>query len=189
MHEPIRFSSEREEDVIQSVNRGEETAIEAMFLVYYDGLCRFTQRLTNSRDDVEDLVQDIFVKIWMNREEWNPKGSIRAYLFKAARNQAFNFLKRRKAGEMTEGDNGQLLTAYSDPVEDMIDAEILERISRAIEKLPQGTKLVFTLNRQEGLSYSEIAEVLGISVKTVGNQISRALRHLRKELVDLVKRK
>ena len=182
----VRFSTDGEEDLIRRVNFGDQTAIETLFHTYYDGLCRFTERMINSKDDVEDLVQNIFVRIWLNKEEWNPKGSIKSYLFKAARNQALNFAKGRKTHEIIE-DDAQVLTSHADPAEEMIDVETYERVSEAIEKLPHGCKLVFTLNRHNGLSYSEIADVLGISVKTVENQIARALKLLRKELADLVK--
>ena len=183
----VRFSTDREEDLVQRVNDGDQSAIEDLFDIYYDGLCKFVRRLTNSKDDVEDLVQDIFVRIWVNREDWSPKGSIKAYLFRSARNQAFNFLKSKNSIETIKCDGSELLTPRSDPAEKVIDTEISERIDKAIEKLPHRTKLVFTLNRQDGLSYSEIADVLEISMKTVENQIARALRHLRKELANLIK--
>ena len=184
---PVPPSSESEENIIQRVRSGDQTALEEIFRTHYDGLCRFTAHLINSSDDVEDLVQDIFVRIWLKRENWHPKGSIRAYLFKAAHNQALNFLKSRQVRDVANVQIDDLFPSDSstDPVEEMINRDVKASISKAIETLPKKCRLVFTLNRQDGLSYSEIADVLNISVRTVENQIARALKALRKELADI----
>ena len=171
---------------MQRIRWGDQDALESIFRLYYDGLCRFMLRLTNSQDDVEDMVQEIFVRIWINKENWYPKGTLKSYLFKAARNQAINFSKR-EARDTVKAEDDNLFAADSstDPVERMIDSDIVRTVDEAIERLPRRCRLIFTLNRQEGLSYSEIAEVLGISAKTVENQIAHALKVLRKELKSL----
>lgn len=177
-------SPESERDLIERVRSGDQLALERIFHRYYNGLCRFTLSLTRSPDDVEDLVQDIFVRIWSIRAQWDPKGSLGAYLFKAARNQSINFIKSRNAHSFSallentffpSGNSGDL-------IEEITHKDIFTAMSKAIERLPDRCRLVFTLNRQEGLSYSEIACILEISERTVENQISHVLKILRKEL-------
>jgi RNA polymerase sigma-19 factor, ECF subfamily len=175
-----------EEDLIRRIRYGDQTGIEELFQTYYDGLCRFVSKLILSDDDVEDLVQDIFVHIWINRQSWNPKASLKKYLFKAAHNQSINFLKQKQRKVPTGNDDIFPSVSSFDPAKQAIDNDILSIVNKSIEKLPSKCKLVFTLNRQEGLSYSEIAIVLNISEKTVENQIMKALKHLRKDLKGLV---
>ena len=185
---PASASEVSEKDLVERVKSGDQPALEEIFHRYYDGLCRFTFSLTHSRDDVEDLVQDIFVKIWARRAFWNPKGSISAYLFKAARNQSINFLKSKKINSVSVFADEESLPVEEkeDLIDEINDRDAVAAVSEAIRKLPERCRLVFTLNRQEGLTYSEIAEVLGISEKTVENQISHALKTLRKGLSGLL---
>ncbi|MCL4540064.1 MAG: RNA polymerase sigma-70 factor [Bacteroidetes bacterium] len=186
---PGSAASGTEQDLVERVRAGDQSAIEELFCAYYSGLCRFTLGMTHSRDDVEDLVQDIFVKIWTNREVWSPKGSIKAYLFKAARNQALNFIKNRNSHQASacEGQGEIPSPQDTDPSVNLDHKDVRAAISTAISKLPQKCRIVFVLNRQEGLAYSEIADVLGISEKTVENQMSRALRILRTSLRPLTR--
>lgn len=173
-----------ERELIERVRVGDQLALEQIFHRYYDGLCRFTLSLTRSADDVEDLVQDIFVRIWTNRALWNPKGSVGAYLYKAARNQAINFIKSKKTTSISRFVEGDVLptVASGDLADEMAKNDVFTAVGKAIDHLPERCRLVFILNRQEGLTYAEIAGVLEISEKTVENQISHALKTLRKEL-------
>ncbi len=184
------FSSDPEENLVRRLRNGDQNALEEIFRVHYDGLFKFTLGLTHSRDDVEDLLQDIFVRIWLNREKWSPKGSIKAYLFKAARNQAINFTKAKAARGSIDIESEEALPtaniARGDPAEEIDRSELCVTIEKAIAKLPEKCRLVFELKRREGLSYSEIADILSISEKTVENQVARALRHLRKDLAPLI---
>jgi len=184
VYERSSFSATPEEKLIQRIKCDDKTALEEIFHLYYEGLCRFTLHLTNSRENVEDLVQDIFLKIWSKRENWDPKGSIKAYLFKAARNQALNFLKSERVQKTIVLDTiDEFAPSTSvDPVENVSDNDMLLVVNKSIQKLPQKCRLVFALSRQDGLSYSEISDILNVSERTVENQIMRALKHLRKDL-------
>lgn len=185
---PASTSDHSEKDLVERVRAGDQLALEEIFHKYYDGLCRFTLSLTHSRDDVEDLVQDIFVKIWIRRALWSPKGSISAYLFKAARNQSLNFLKSKKANSISIFADEESLPVEEkeDLIDEITGKDAITAAGEAIQKLPERCRLIFTLNRQEGLTYSEIADVLGISEKTVENQVSHALKTLRKALSRLL---
>ncbi len=185
---PLATSPATERDLVKRVKAGDQLALEEIFDRYYDGLCRFTLSLTHSRDDVEDLVQEIFVKIWTNRTSWNPKGAINTYLFKAARNQAINFIKSKRASAFYTGQDDEELPSLDDedPVKKIYEKDAVAAVNKAIDRLSPKCRLVFTLNRWEGLSYTEIADILGVSQKTVENQISHALKILRKDLSHIL---
>lgn len=168
--------------LVDGIKGGDQFAIKELFRRYYGGLCRFTYRFVRSKDDVEDIVESAFEKLWLNRERLDSSKSIRAFLFKSVKNRAYDYL-REKANDLVSLEAGQIETrSGSDPVKDLVDQDLAKAISEAVEALPKKCKIVFTLSRQEGLTYAEIAEVLGISERTVENQVSRAFRHLRKRL-------
>lgn len=189
----IEIIYESDNGLFERIKRGDQFAVKELFRRHYSGLCRFTYRLVHSREDVEDIVEGVFERIWLNREKLNLNQSIKSYLFKAVQNQAFDFLRRKEnknsvlSERFRSGDGEDFaVMSYSDPVQDMIDKDLATAISEAIKRLPHKCKLVWTLNRQEGLAYSEIADVLDISERTVENQIVRALKRLRKELKDFI---
>ncbi len=181
------ISSGTESELIERLRSGDQAAIEEIFHAYYGGLCRFTLGMTRSRDDVEDLVQDIFVRLWTNREVWSPKGTIKTYLFKAARNQSINFIKSRSHRRTSGAEEQEAIPSppEADPVSSLYNKDASDVVNAAIERLPERCRLVFTLNRHEDMTYAEIADVLGISEKTVENQMSHALKTLRKSLRHL----
>jgi RNA polymerase sigma-70 factor (ECF subfamily) len=172
---------------------GDQFAVRELFRRHYSGLCRFTYRLVHSKEDVEDIVEGVFERIWLNREKLNLNQSIKSYLFKAAQNRSFDLLKRKAnthhllPEQFHSLDSGEIeFASCSDPVQDMIDKDLACAVGEAIEKLPKKCRLIFTMNRQDGLTYTEIADILSISERTVENQIVRALRHLRRDLRDFI---
>lgn len=135
-------------------------------------------------DEAEELVQDLFFRIWQDRERLRITTSIKSYLYTAVRNRCLNALKVKKR-------NGPLdLDQQDGSHEDQrSEDELTERSARvhaAIAALPEERRKVFTMSKHEGLKYQEIADRLGISVKTVENQMGKALKTLREELVDLL---
>lgn len=180
----VEAAAESDFDLVARIRSGDQLAVRKLFRTYYSSLCRFTYRLVDSREDAEDIVESIFEKMWLNRATLDPSRSIKSYLFKAAQNQAVDWhkLKANNAAHFENDDLGAV--SYSDPAQEAMEEEFAEAIKNAIEKLPERCKLVFTLNRQEGLTYAEIADVMGISVRTVENQIVRAMKHLKRALKD-----
>lgn len=163
---------------------GDRAAFEEAFRAHYRPLCAFANTYLNDRDRSEDLVQELFVKLWNERERLNVTTSLKAYLFSAVRNRSFNELE--KVVRMKPINE----SLHDTPLEDSRSEEDhtwrSARVLAAIEALPEERRKVFKLSRNEGLKYLEIAERLGISVKTVENQMGKALKTLREELADLV---
>ncbi len=184
-----------ESHIVQRIQEGDKEAFSDIYLTYYPDLCVFVERLIKSPPICENLVQDLFFKIWLQRTTWNPKGTVRSYLYKAARNRAYDYLKhqkfersyleRYKMQQEIEWESRKSETFYPNShSEPEANRELIEDVQKAIDKLPDRMKLIFTLSREEGLSYPEIADILSISVKTVETQMGRALRSLRALLSD-----
>lgn len=163
---------------------GDRTAFEALFRLHYRPLCAFAMGYLKDMDQAEDLVQDLFFRLWMDRERTEVTTSLKAYLFRAVRNRCLNALKTqgRMRSLNEEVDDGM---AEDDRSEEE-HSERAARVNAAIEALPEERRKVFKLSRNEGLKYQEIAARLGISVKTVENQMGKALKTLREELADLM---
>jgi RNA polymerase sigma-19 factor, ECF subfamily len=153
---------------------------EKLFRMYYAALVAFAAGIVGSTDAAEDVTQEVFVAVWRRRAEMPPEAVSRAYLYKAVRHRALNAVRHdriaRDAAEPVE----HLYVASAD--EGLMQGELEAAVKAAISRLPDRSRLMFTLSRDEGLTYAEIASVTGVSVKTVETQMGRALRALRHSL-------
>lgn len=166
------------------IRRGDERAFEAMFLEHYASLCEFVDTYVRAPDVAEEVVQAVFLRIWEGRESWDPKSGARAYLFAACRNQALDVLRHdqivarsvQTAADLGVG-QGSVPAAADAALE---AAELGDRLRTVVAALPERRRLVVVLRWQHQLSNPEIARILGISVKGVEMQFSRALADLRR---------
>ena len=168
------------------IKLGDEQAFELLYRRFYVQLCTFTNKFLNDPEASQEIVQDVFAKIWEGRDEIDPGDSIKAYLYKIAQNLSINNLRRKKVeSRYLEIYKIVYLENLEFPAyESMMVKELEENIANSIGKLPSQCRKVFELSRIEGLKYSEIAENLDISVKTVEAHMSKALKSLRIELSE-----
>ncbi len=163
-----------------------EQAIEHLFRMYYAYLCQAVYKILGDPSLVEDLVQDVFYELWRKKDRLNINISIRAYLRRAAVNKALNFIRDQKIKFEDEERAPVQESKISSALQTMEAAELQSRIDEVIDGLPNRCRVVFVLSRFEEMTYQEIAEQLDISVKTVENQISKALKILREALGPLL---
>ena len=169
-----------ESEIIEKIKTGDTKIFEVLFREYYYSLCRFTAGLIKSSSAAEDLVQEIFVKVWENRTKLNPNGSLKVYLYRASMNRALNYLKHLKiVNNWAEVSNSRPQKILPDPEQEFLRKELFSSINDAVKKLPEKCRTIFILQRKEGLTYKEISEVLNISVNTVETQMGRALKKMR----------
>lgn len=171
-------------ELLQRIRAGDERALEIVFRTHYSGMASFVQRFVRTPDVAEELVQDLFLKLWTKREQLSDIETFRTYLYRAARNQALNWLRRQKLErrwqEEHAGDEEATTAQTAD--EDASEHEVAVAVRAAIDRLPPRCREVFLLSRDGGLTYLEIARTLDISVKTVETQMGRALKSLRTAL-------
>lgn len=167
--------------ILHLIRAGDELAFKHLFESYFAPLCRFIHLYIPQPKTAEDIVVEIFAKIWEKRETWQIRVSIKAYLFQSARNRALNYLRDNERFIST-GDFSTL--EYLENEDTLEIRELQQLIEEAICSLPPKCREIFHKSRIENLSNKEIASQLQISVKAVEAQITRALKQIRRYLGD-----
>lgn len=168
------------------IKKGDNQAFELLFRKYYVRLCGFSNKFLNDPEEAREVAQEVFIKIWEGREDIDPEKSLKSYLFKIAQNLSLNKLRKKKV----ETRNIEILKlVYLEHnefsvYESLFAKELDKELTTAINSIPSKCKTVFELSRIDGLNYSQIADVLNISVKTVEAHITKALKTLRIMLKD-----
>ncbi len=158
---------------------------ELLFKSNYSKLCAYANLFLNDPDAAEDVVQEVFFKLWKNREELEIQTNLKSYLFRAVRNGCMNLIEHIQVRDSYKVVNEEdIKDAESRYIDEAIVSELEEKIRETIEQLPTERRKIFIMSRFDGLKYREIADQLGISVKTVENQMYQALKFLRDNLVD-----
>lgn len=163
-------------------------AFETLVRAHYGRLCGFAHRLVGSREVAEDVVHDVLLRIWRDRDQFQFRDPL-AYLYRSVRNRIISD-RRRRAGHarlLAEASQGGTVslpgTQQADDTAAAAEGDDLARAAaRAVDALPERCRLIFTMRREQGLSYAEIARALDLSVKTVENQMTRAGKLLRARL-------
>jgi RNA polymerase sigma-70 factor (ECF subfamily) len=168
---------------------GEESAFAALFERYYDKLHAFAEMYVASPDEAEEVVGDVFVRLWTLRERLGVHTSVKSYLYTATRNHALNQLRRERArrrwiGAANEAGEAPGMGGVHAVEDELYASELARAIDQAISLLPDRCRQVFLLHRQHGLTHAEIASTLELSPKTVENHVGRALKALRDRLRD-----
>ena len=170
--------------LVHAVRSGDRGALDAIYTAHGRSLVGFISRKVGDEDLAEDILHDLFLNIWSRFETWEVHGDLRTYLFSAARNHVWShYAKQRVRRDHAEAERATAARAAEPEAVEQLQADRLRRaMARWIGELPERRREVFELSRYEHLTYQEIAERLGISVKTVETQMSRALKHLRARL-------
>jgi RNA polymerase sigma-70 factor (ECF subfamily) len=171
-------------DLFQELKNNNEVAFEQLFHKYYASLCLFTSQFLHDREKAEEIVQEVFVKIWSKREKLEINTSVRNYLLFSVRNRCLNLLQHEKV-EKRYSRQAQVGSPYEqDLTPYFMEVGLRQKIEESIGLLPEKRREIFRLSREKGLRYHEIADRLSISVKTVETQMGLALKQLREMLKD-----
>lgn len=174
---------ELEQVTISALKAGSIDAFNFCFDLYWRPLCSFANSMVRQPAVAEEIVQNLFLDLWINWHKLPETSSLKAYLLTAVRHDCLDHLKHQKIREKYEGDYLQSHNfAYEDIFDDLINKDLEKSLQAAISKLPRQCREIFLLSRFEYLPYKNIAEKLNLSVKTVENQIGKALKIIRKEL-------
>ncbi|MDX9928736.1 MAG: RNA polymerase sigma-70 factor [Bacteroidales bacterium] len=176
----------REEEITRGIRKSDIKAFESLFRSSYPPLVRYAKTILKDNDTAEEIVQDLFYRLWKDREKLKIESTLNGYLFRSVHNRALHYLKHKGVMQKFEAD---MAAAGGDtpatPLETIQYSELNELVVKTIEKLPERCGEIFYLNRFEGLKYREIAEKLSVSVKTVEANMGRALKEFRRAISGL----
>ena len=167
------------QDILQQLKSDDQSALKLLFKEHYPSVCRAVYRFVRDKAAVEDIAQDVFIKLWEKRQKLNVTTSFGAYLNRMAINEAISYIRRNKKFEEQTDIIPEQVSTDTNIEKQYLQTELEEKITTAINTLPPRCRAIFQLSRFEDLSYKEIAERLDISIKTVENQMGKALKTLR----------
>jgi len=174
-----------EQEIVGAIRQGNERIFEVVFRKYYQSLCNYANSILKEMDEAEEIVQNLFSGLWEKRGDLEITISLKSYLYRAVHNHCLNRIKHLKIREeYQEYANSYYESSYESVGQTVMKNELEGRINEAIEKLPEQCRVIFKMSRFEELKYHEIAEQLGLSPKTVENQVGKALKILRTELAE-----
>jgi RNA polymerase sigma-70 factor (ECF subfamily) len=169
-------------ELFERIKQSDENAFETLFYSYYKYLCLYASKIIQDDDSAEEIVQDLFVKLWEKREQLNIETSIKNYLFRSVKNLCINYIQHNKTKlRYAQKIISEVENNYSDD-DNFTEIELSQKIEESINSLPEKRKEIFRLSRQDGFKYHEIATKLNISIKTVETQMSLAIKTLREKL-------
>lgn len=158
---------------------------EAIFRSEFKGLCFFAMKYVKDYEASREIVQDAFIQLWEKRATIDTGRPVKSYLTTTVQNRCLNYLRDNRKFDRNLLEIERLnVTDYETAADFLVEKELHYRIEDALAELPEKCREVFLLNRNEQLRYREIAEKLGISLKTVETRMSKALNHLRKRLLE-----
>lgn len=164
--------------LIEGIREGEEKAFKEFFFIMQPHIFYYTFRLTSDKQAAEDLTQETFIKFWLCSERLNTELSFKAYLYKIARNLTLNYINRKPpVSYINEEKNFLVMLSNAD--KELDNVFFMDDCQKAIETLPQRCRETFVLSRFGGFDYSEIAEIMNVSLQTVKNQINKAISVLK----------
>ena len=171
---------------VEKLKNGDNNAYTLLMNDYYKNLCGYANLFTKDPSKSEDIVQNVFVKIWIYRKKIDPNIPIKKYLYKSVYNEFIDQYRKNKPVISLEEKYLKVIDTIIDY--NSLDIEkLMMNVNREIDKLPEKCKRVFILNKKEGLTHDEIAEYLQISTKTVESHITRAFKILNQKLGNKIK--
>lgn len=170
-------------DIWSRIKSGDEKVFGEVFNAWAGDLVRYAATIVKNADDAEDIVQQLFVNIWNKKETMDVNTSLKSYLYRAVYNSSLNRIRQVAVKESYVTYAGQVSDPYApDAAQHVAMKEVSSEIEKAISELPEQCRLIFKMSRYDQLKYQQIADQLELSVKTVENQMGKALKHMRERL-------
>lgn len=164
----------------ERIANDDQLAYRQLFIQFYNKLSRFVMGFTKNKELTDEIVSDVFINIWRRRKNIEEIKNLKLYLYVSAKNITFNYLKKLHRENLADLDAVEIEPEdpFADPGAAMITREMNLKLKAAINDLPPRCKLIFTLVKEDGLTYKQTAQLLGLSESTVENQLSIALKKI-----------
>jgi RNA polymerase sigma-70 factor (ECF subfamily) len=171
-------------EIIVGLIEGDRDCLRRVYECYQERIYLYVLRLTKSREIAEEVVQDVFIKVWTKRHKIDTQYCFSSFLFRVAHNHTINVLKRSSYEKIAKDKISKTSSFSVDDTEDnLIYKEYLNLLRKAIDQLPPRRKVIFNLSRQQGVSHDEIALEMGISKNTVKSQLVKATKYIKSYLL------
>ena len=180
MNPDANFTEGNQKKLLTQISLGDQSSFRQLYHQFYKKLLQFAFVLTRNKEVAEELVEDVFIKFWKNRKNAENIRNVKVYLYTATKNTCLNYLSSKAQENITQPFDAitiELANPLS-PDQILIYRETYTKIKTAIETLPPRCKMIFKLIREDGLKYKEVAELLNLSVKTIENQMTIALKKI-----------
>lgn len=172
-------------EIIRRIKEGDAGQFESLFRSSYVSLVRYARVIIKDQDTAEEIVQDLFFRIWQDRQKLNIESSLNGYLFRSVHNKCLHYIGHLRVVEKHAEEMSQRQPERQEtPAEILQYVELQRKVAEILAKLPERCGQIFYMNRFEGLKYTEIAEKLSVSIKTVESNMGKALKEFRKELQE-----
>jgi RNA polymerase sigma-70 factor (ECF subfamily) len=172
-------------EIIRRISQGDKQEFEKLFRSSYVSLVRYAKTILKDHDTAEEIVQDLFFRLWQDRGNITIESSLNGYLFRSVHNKSLHFIEHQKVIDRHAGEIAASADETAEPVTDAIYySELQSKVARVLERLPERCSVIFRMSRFEGLKYNEIAEKLSVSLKTVEANMGKALKEFRKALAE-----
>jgi RNA polymerase sigma-70 factor (family 1) len=165
----------------QRASAGDEKAFREIYINFYKKLYRFALAIVKTKESAEEITEDVFIKIWQQKESLTSIKNLRVYLYTATKNTSLNYLSRKARENIVhpfDHINIELSGSILTPEQIMITTEMYNKIQQAVEALPPRCKMIFKLIREDGLKYKEVSDILNISVNTIDVQMAIAVKKI-----------
>lgn len=177
------YSDDSIKTIVRDLANGDKQALDEIYKFFYPKLYAFAKSFLKVEDNINDILQDVFVKLWMNREKINRVDTFNSYLFTIAKNAIVSYFRDKTRDLQFEARIKAVLAENHLDFHDELEyKELKSNIDAIIDQLPEKRKQIFMLSREDGMSNNEISEKLGISVKTVEDHMTHALKFIRKNM-------
>ena len=165
----------------------DKAQFEQLFKAHYASLCQFAGQYVRDPDAAQDIAQKVFINLWETRDTIDPQKGVKSYLFTSVKNRCLNYIRDHKKyrSRVLDVELGDIDIAFEE--HDSGAAELEAKIAEAMQALPEKCRLVFEMSRFQDKKYKDIADELGLSVKTVEAHMSKALKTLRESLKDYIR--
>ena len=174
------------EELIGRLKNNDKSALDEIFNYYYPRLYNFSKKILKIEDDIDDILQDVFLKIWFHRNKINNPETFNSFIFTITKNALLNLIRSNVKNQAFKEEFSKRIISSEYVTQNQIEFnEIKTAINNIVAKLPEKRQKVFLLSRNEGLSNKEIAQKLNISEKTVEDHITHSIRILKKSLSEI----